>query len=374
MNIAYVITRADAVGGASIHVRDLGRAMLDRGHRVTVLVGGRGPVTDQLENAGIPYRSLRFLERRICPLRDLRATNELVSVLRCLRPDLVSTHTAKAGWVGRAAGAYLSIPAIYTPHGWSIADRISILPGAVFTVAERVAAVWAGAIICVCEQERRLALARRVAAAEKLHVVHNAVLDVPVELRADPAPAPVRICSIARFEPPKDHATLLRALAELRSQPWALDLIGDGPLEAKTRSLAGELGLGGRVRFLGYQADPARILARAQVFVLSSRSEGFPRSVLEAMRAGLPVVASDVGGVGEAVANEVNGLLVPSGDPKVLSAALGRLFADVTLRRRMGAAARGTFETCFRWESMVDSTAAIYATVLDRTAQKRKSS
>jgi glycosyltransferase involved in cell wall biosynthesis len=346
--------------------------MLDHGHQAMVLVGGRGPVTDQLGKAGIPFHSLRFLQRPIHPLRDLRALAEIVSVLGDLRPDLVSTHTAKAGWIGRAACARLAIPVIYTPHGWSIGQRISGPLGAVFTVAERAAARWTDAIICVCEHEKRLALSKRVAPAEKLHVVYNGVRDVASELRARPELDPVRICSIARFESPKDHRTLLQALAALRAEPWELDLVGDGPLEAKTRGMAGELGLAGRIRFLGYLGEPAHALAAAQLFVLSSRSEGFPRSVLEAMRAGLPVVASDVGGVGESVTDGVNGLLVPAESPEALAAALGKLMAEPALRQRMGAAARATFETRFRWESMVENTAAIYATVLDRTAQTRR--
>ncbi|MEK7754681.1 MAG: glycosyltransferase, partial [Acidobacteriota bacterium] len=264
--------------------------------------------------------------------------------------------------------------AIYTPHGWPIGRRISGPLGVVFSIAERVAARWCSAIICVCEEEKRLALGKGIVAADKLHVVYNGVRDVPAGLRANPASSPVRICSIARFESPKDHRTLLKALAALRSQPWTLDLIGAGPLEAKTREFAAELGLAGRVHFLGYQTEPARALASAQLFVLSSRSEGFPRSVLEAMRAGLPVVASDVGGVGEAVKEGVGGLLVPRESPEALSAALGRLIADPALRQRMGAAGRSTFESRFDCESMVEKTAAIYATLLDRTARTRNSS
>jgi glycosyltransferase involved in cell wall biosynthesis len=377
VKIAYVITRADAVGGASIHVRDLARAMIERGHDVTVLVGGHGPVTEQLAAAAVPYVSLRCLERRIHPLRDLRAGAEMVTALRALGPDLVSTHTAKAGWIGRAAAHRLSIPALYTPHGWSIGSRMRLPLGAVFSLAEKVAARWSAAIVCVCEEEKRLALRKGIAGAGKLFVVHNGVGDIAPELRACPAGTPVRICSIARFASPKDHRTLLTALAALRSQPcsqpcsqpWELDLVGDGPLEAEMRRLVSQLDLGGRVRFHGYLADPAPVLAGAQLFALSSRSEAFPRSILEALRAGLPVVASDVGGVGEAVTDGVNGLLVPAGNAGKLAMALGKLLGDVSLRERMGAAARATYERRFRLEYMVDRTAAIYVTLLGRTAK-----
>ena len=129
------------------------------------------------------------------------------------------------------------------------------------------------------------------------------------------------------------------------------------------RALAGALGIAERVHFLGYQQDPARALARAQIFVLSSRSEGFPRSVLEAMRAGLPVVATEVGGVPEAVAHGVNGLLVPRCDPGALAAAIGELIHDGERRRRLGAEGRRVYDSRFRFERLADETAALYSAV-----------
>jgi len=364
VRIAYVITRADAVGGASVHVRDLARGVLERGHQAVVLVGGRGPVTEQLACAGVPFHSLRFLRRPIHPVRDLRALFELSAAIRDWRPDLVSTHTAKAGWVGRAACARLGFPVVYTPHGWSIADRISPVHGGIFCFAERAASRWAAAIICVCEYERQLALRKRVAHPQRLQVVHNGVGDVPAGLRAKPGLRPVRLISVARFEPPKDQPLLLKALAGLRSLEWQLDLVGDGPAQSRVRRLAGALGIAGRVRFLGYQPEPERALAGAQVFVLSSRSEGLPRSVLEALRAGLPVVASDVGGVGEAVVHGANGLLVPRDSPDALAAALAGLIADGSRRQRLGRAARLTYEARFQLQGMIEKTAALYEAVL----------
>ncbi len=372
MKIAYLITRADAVGGASIHVRDLARAMLDRGHEVLVLLGGNGPVSEQMAKSAVPCRNLEFLRRDIHPVRDWRAINEVTRTLRDFRPDLLSTHTAKAGWVGRASCARLGIPAVYTPHGWVIGTRISAVSGVVFTAAERIAARWCRAIVCVCEYEKRLALEKRVAPAERLFVVHNGVRDIPCEQRAEPGRIPVRICSVARFESPKDHATLLRACALLPGRAWQLDLVGDGPLEPGIRRLAATLGIAQNVNFCGYRKDPAEVLRDAQIFALSSRSEAFPRSVLEAMRAELPVVASDVGGVREAVEHGVNGLIVPAGDAPGFSAALTSLIADPALRKRLGAAGRLNFERRFDLEFMVVNTESVYAAVLDKKTPVRR--
>jgi glycosyltransferase involved in cell wall biosynthesis len=372
MRIVYIITRADAVGGASIHVRDLARAMREHGHEATVLVGGRGPVTDQLGASGVAFESLRWLRRQVNPLREVLALAEVVLALRRLKPDLVSTHTAKAGSIGRTACRLLGIPAIYTPHGWPAGERMPKIARAAFGFVEKVMAKWSAAIVCVCEYEKRLALEKGIAEAEKLVVVHNGVRDVSGELRARPEQSPVRICSVARFDDPKDHRTLLEALALLREQPWQLDLVGDGPEEEAMRRLARETGLAERVEFHGYLEDPSGVFSQSQVFVLSSRSEAFPRSILEALRAGLPVVASDVGGVSEAIANGVTGLLVPAGNPPDLASALRRLLESRTLRQTMGAAARAAYEQSYRLEVMTNRTLTVYATVQSRAAKLRR--
>lgn len=371
MKIVYIITRADSVGGASIHVRDMARAMRERGHETVVLLGGRGPVSDQLESAGDAYVPLRWLRRQLNPVRDALALVEVMRVLRRLRPDVVSTHTAKAGFVGRAASRLLGIPVLYTPHGWPAGDRMPPLARAVFAVVERVAARWCGAIVCVCEYEKRLALAMGVAGAAKLEVVHNGVGDKSEAPRAKPGETPVRLCSVARFDAPKDHRTLLEALALLKGEAWTLDLVGDGPQQEMMRSLACELGIGERVRFLGYLMDPSPVLAQAQVFVLATRSEAFPRSILEALRAGLPVVATGVGGVGESVTEGVNGLMVPAGDAPALAAALGRLLAAPELRISMGLQARAAYQQRFRLDLMTDRTMAVYVKLQSRTALSR---
>ncbi len=146
---------------------------------------------------------------------------------------------------------------------------------------------------------------------------------------------------VGRFAPPKNHALLIEAFAQVRSDaPLYLLLVGGGELENAVREQVAALGLQERVRFLGVRADVADILRASDVFVLSSRVEGNPMSVMEAMAAGLPVVSTAVGGVPELVREGVTGLLVPSEDAGALAQAMQALVDDPVRRQAMGAAAR----------------------------------
>jgi glycosyltransferase involved in cell wall biosynthesis len=185
---------------------------------------------------------------------------------------------------------------------------------------------------------------------------------------------PVRFIMVARFQAQKDHPTLLRALAALgahdpapsnRGGPpaWTLELVGDGPDRKKIQNLAAELGIAGRIDFAGQRLDIPERLAEADVFVLISKWEGFPRSILEAMRAGLPVIASDVGGCGESVTEGVTGYLVPKEDVEALRRRLAELLASEETRRRMGLAGRRRFEDNFTFEAMYRKTVGVWEEV-----------
>jgi glycosyltransferase involved in cell wall biosynthesis len=170
-------------------------------------------------------------------------------------------------------------------------------------------------------------------------VIHNAV-DVQGAPVADPGGAEPLLVSVGRLKYPKDFPTLLDAAARLAGRRFTLEVVGDGPERPELESRHAELALDGRVRLGGERGDVPELLARADVVVLSSRSEGLPVSVIEAMAAGLPVVASSVGGLPELVADGETGILVPAGDAVALADALARLLDDPELRRSYGAAAR----------------------------------
>ena len=360
MKIVYLVTRAEPIGGAQVHVRDLASALLSRGHEPIVVTSGSGAYTEGLQAAGIQTIVLGSLSAPINPLRDLRALREIRVLLKQLRPDLVSTHSSKAGILGRVAARSLGIPVIFTAHGWAFTPGVPSREAAIYGCIERLAAPLASKIITVSEFDRQLALARGVASSQAIVTIHNGMPDVGPGLRADPSRSPVRLAMVARFEPQKDHATLLHALAGLPDEPWHLDLIGDGALLPEAKELSRRLGLADRIQFLGQRMDVDERLAEAQVALLITNWEGFPRSILEAMRAGLPVVSSAVGGIAESVRDGETGFTVPRGDVQGLRERLKQLLADPALRTRLGRTGRQRYEQHFRLSHTVERTLAVY--------------
>jgi len=364
VKIAYLVTRADPIGGAQIHVRDLAVAVKAKGHEPTVLLSGTGPFVDDLRARGIPVVVLQHLVNPMRPLRDLRALAEVVRALRDLQPDLMTAHGAKVGILGRIAARYLGIPLVVTVHGWACAPGTPAVQAAVSRGLERSIGSLATKLITVSEFDRRFGIASRLVSEDRVVTVHNGMPDVSPALRASAQTSPPRLVMVARFEPQKDHATLLLALSGLQDHPWELDLVGDGPLRAAMEKLAADHGIGGRVHFLGQRTDVDRLLARSQIYLLASHWEGFPLSILEAMRAALPVVASDVGGVSEAVEDGTTGYVVPRGDVQQMRGRISSLLQSADLRAQFGAAGRARYEQRFTLDHMVARTLEVYRSIL----------
>ena len=244
--------------------------------------------------------------------------------------------SSKAGVLGRLAAAATRVPIrIFTVHGWAF-SAYSGLASRLYRVSDRLMAPLTTVTICVSEQELAAGLEAGTCRAERSVVIHNAV-DVAAAPRSrHDRPVP-RLIAVGRLKAPKDFLTLVRALARLPEGGFEALLVGDGPDRGEIEDEIRELGVEGRVQLAGERSDVPALLADSDVFVLSSRSEGLPVSVLEAMAAELPVVASNVGGLGELVVDGETGLLVPPGDPEALAEALGRLIEDRELRRRLGA-------------------------------------
>jgi len=364
MNICFLITRSDSIGGAQVHVRDLATSLKKSGHLVSVGVGGRGPFVSELEKAGIPCYSLSHLQRAVHPYQDLLAFLEIRSLLKKLRPDIVATHSSKAGWIGRLAGYTQGIPTVFTAHGWAFTVGVPKLSRILYLGAERAVGKLSSKIITVSEYDRFLALRYRVGKPDNVVTIHNGIPDITDEYRACRNNPPPKIIMVARFDKQKDQGSLIKALVDLRQCNWELDLVGDGPLRGIVERECNDLGLSHRVHFHGQHGDVGKLLAESNIFVLASNWEGLPLSVLEAMRAGLPVIATDVGGVREAVVDGQTGYLYPRGDITTLSKHIKRLILDEQLQMNMGNQGRMRYEKNFKLENMVKRTLSVYQVAL----------
>ncbi len=361
MRILYIITRADR-GGAQNHVLGLARIMAGQ-FDVAVAAGEQGYLTEACRNQRISVHILPHLQREPSPLADFRALREIYQLIRQFRPDLVHAHTSKAGFLGRLAAHWLGVPCVYTVHSWLFGTAaLSRFWGIMGAPCERLASKWCQRVITVSDEGARVARSFGIGPVSKLVTIHNGILDCSEHANLNSDRPPI-ITMVARFCPPKDHALLLRAFATVPPGP-RLRLVGDGPLRASCEKLAHDLGIYHRVDFLGDRDDVPSLLAGSDVFVLASNFEMLPISILEAMRAGLPVLASAVGGVAEAVVHGETGLLVPIGSVAALAQALTRLSRDRDLRLQLGQAGRQRFSSLFQYSRQVERTRSVYLDVL----------
>ncbi|WP_041676453.1 glycosyltransferase [Ramlibacter tataouinensis] len=357
-----VITKGET-GGAQTHVLALCQALAGRAD-INVVIGGTSadsPLARALRQAGVPTRTLPALRNSLSPWAVARATRDLLRLLRERPPDLLHAHSAVAGVVARLAGWIARVPVVYTVHGFGFKPQAPALQRRMAFLAEWTLAPLTRRMVCVSHHERALA-ARLPLPAQRVSVIPNAVVDTPH--RASPAREPARIVMVARFAAPKRPDLLLRAAALLRDQQRheaLLTLIGDGPELVKCQALAREFGLAA-ARFPGDVSDVPERLAQHEVFVLLSDHEGLPISVLEAMRSGLAIVASDLPGIRELVRTGQEALLVPN-DPAAVAQALARLAASPELRSRLGQGARRRYETLFTPGTMVDAVLNLYGQI-----------
>lgn len=362
MKILYLITKSER-GGAQAHVLTLMR--LQRAGTPVLAVGDEGFLAEEARRAGIRVYVIASLTQPIHPGRDLRACRELLELVRSVRPDLIHAHTAKAGMIGRIAGFLTRTPTIYTVHAWSFDAMRTPASKALCVWIERALSMLNQTVIEVSQANFALATSKSVTRPKRHLLIRNGISDHSERAAFQETEGPVRIVMVARFARPKDHCILLEALAPLAGK-WECSFVGSGPERAKVEARANSLGLSERVRFLGDRDDVAELLAQSHLFVLCSGYEGLPISILEAMRAGLPVIASHVGGCAELVSDQITGRLARSGDVEHLRECLAGLLADRRLLQAFGQAGRRRFEGEFRVDRMVRQTEAAYAELVPR--------
>jgi glycosyltransferase involved in cell wall biosynthesis len=375
--IKTMLVAQPTIGGAAVQVWQLATSLDKSRYAVTVVSPDDGWLRKKALGAGVSHRSLA-LTRELRPLQDLRAFLALWSVVRREKPHLIHAHSSKAGFLARVVGFLCRVPAVlYTPHGFAFNQATGVQRW-LYLWLERLSAPFADRIICVSQSERQIALRDRVAPPEKLVVIRNGV-DVPVDPNAGRGVLrailgvgeEVRIVAmVSRLRRPKQPEDLVQAAAVLsrRELPGSFRcvIVGSGPLERRVRELTRDLGLEGEVVLLGERSDVPVLMADVDAFVLATASEGMPYTILEAMAAGKPVVASRVPGVTDLVLEGDTGYFYTPGDPCDLADRLTPLLHDEDLRRRLGERGRRRVEDDFPSRRMVGEIQDLYRRVLSQ--------
>jgi len=356
VRVARVIARLN-IGGPAQHAILLA-AGLDRTRFSTTLVTGvvgrgEGDFSGMAHARGVDPVVIPELGRAIHPARDLMALIKLVRLFRALRPDIVHTHTAKAGTLGRLAARFARVPVkIHTFHGHVLEGYFPRPVTRAFLEIERRLARTTDRLVTVSPRLKAQLLAMGIGRPEQVEVVPLG-LDLERFRRALPASPTLRpslglaegaplLGIVGRLVPIKDHATLFRALARLHAEGRIahLAVVGDGEERVRLEGLARSLGLGLQIHFLGWRVDLETILGELDVVICASRNEGTPVALIEAMATGTPVLSTEVGGVADLVTHGLTGWLVSPGDPDAMARGIRHLLDDGPLRGRLAAAGR----------------------------------
>jgi glycosyltransferase involved in cell wall biosynthesis len=364
-SVLQVVTRLN-IGGPARHIL----ALAANSRMPMTVVAGRPPAPEgELSDPRVEVTHVPLV-RPLSAIQDPRAYRAIRRILLERRPDVLHTHMAKAGAIGRSAAASLRgrPRMVHTFHGHVLAGYFNARAERVFLEVERRLARRTDLLVAVSDEIRDELLERGVGRPEQWRVIPLG-FDLRPFLAAKPArvvrgplgladDAPL-VGMVGRLTSIKDHQTALLAIRDVPD--CHLVVVGDGELRGSLERLSADLGLGDRVHFVGWRTDVAAVYADLDVALLTSLNEGTPVSLIEAAAAGVPSVATHVGGVPFVVDDGRTGLLVPPRDPEAVAAGLRRLLSDRGDRKQLGEAARSRVGERFSLGASLDAHRSIYA-------------
>ncbi len=390
IKVLRVIARLN-VGGPTLHVAYLTKGLATLGYETTLATGRIGENEGSMDyvasEVGVQPLYIGSLQRNLSLFADIAALLRLVGLIRSQRPDVLHTHTAKAGALGRAA-ALLSGHArpgvvVHTYHGHVLTGYFSPLMSRVFLGVERFLARGTDALVAVSPEVRDDLVELGVAPASKFVIVRLGLdLDQRIaapenarELLRDELsvePDQLLVTWLGRMTEIKRVDDLLRAFADLRGRgvDAVLALVGDGPNREGLEQLAERLGIRDAVRFTGFRRDVGSIYRASDVVALSSANEGTPVSLIEALAAGCAVVTTDVGGAVDVLDGGRVGFLVPAGDTKAFADRLEDLGRQSELRHEFGAAGREHVLSRYSVDRLVRDVDRLYRGLLGPKASR----
>lgn len=370
--ILFLITKSD-FGGAQRYVFDLATNLPKEKYSVVVATGGTGALINKLKAAEVTTITLPSLQRDISLLKELRSLREIAQLIKSEKPEVLHINSSKAGILGAVIGRCLSVPKIvFTAHGWAFNENRNLLSRLLFKTLHFLTVILAHQTIAVSYTLKEQL--NWPGAQKKMTVVYNGRLQPTLQskersrmvlaehnAKLQPYLNDLWSITIAELHPIKQHDVAISAIKKLVKEGFTIRhlIIGSGELQEKLAKTINDLGLQEHVFLLGHVDEAAQYLKAADIFVLPSRSEALAYVVIEACQAGVPVVASRVGGIPEIISHEEEGFLVDSGNEKTLTTAIKTLAQDSALRHTMSekASKKGLK---FSLSRMVGGTIAVY--------------
>ncbi len=386
--LLFVITQG-VVGGAQKYVFDLAKHFKSS-HEVVVVMGGSNGeyLFGALKRENIKTIHIKNLKRNVSFLGDLKTFFELIEIFKKEKPDLIHLNSSKVGLIGSLAAFFhklitnnYKLKTVFTAHGWIFKEDLPRWTWWVAVLVARLAAKFQDRIICVSRDDFNQALKNKIAPPRKLYVIHNAIVDTQFLFRKN-AREEIRkmigrelpdnvflIANLGRLYTNKGLNYLIEAVKELKTkfpapsfklQDLALVIFGDGPERETLKLQITNYKLQNSVFLVGDVADVAKYLPAFDALVLSSVKEGFPYAILEAGLAGVSVVATNIGGVGEAISNGETGILVEPKNSKALADAILKLEGNRELAKKLSSQLKKSVSKNFDFETMIQKTEWVY--------------
>ncbi len=363
MKILYLITKSE-IGGAQTHVLSLLKYMKEKGHTVGLMSFSGGWLETELKNIGVKFYSNKYFSNSFNPLNVLRGILVVKDAVEDFNPDIVHCHSSGAGFVGRMAIGN-KIPTIFTAHSWAFTEGSPFFRKVIAIIAEKFVSRYTTKIICVSEFDKNLAIKYNIAPEEKLNTIYNGVSEINfIEEKRESSV--INFLSVGRFAYPKRFDLLIESVGILPKDilnKIRLNIVGFGPGKDNLLQLISKYNLEKSVYLLDKQSPGqlSKTVYASDVFVLLSNHEGFPMTILEAMSAGLPVIASNVGGIPEEIDLSC-GILVKN-NKKEISTAILKLVENAELRKSMAEKSIEKIKNNFSFEKFLRETENVYKEV-----------
>lgn len=373
-NLLFVITKLE-LGGAQKQLLSLVELLDKKRFGIFLFTCRKGYLLEEAKAIkGVTVKESLFLERPINPINDFLALIEIFCFIKKNNITIIHTHSSKAGLLGRLAGKFAGVDfMLHTVHGWSFNNYQSSLSRMFFVWMERIAARFSHKLIVVSDYDRKKGLENSIGEEDKYSLIRYGIdfsqfrskrKDIKKTLGID-ASDPV-VGTVSCLKPQKSPLDFIKLvfLVTQKMPDVRFVIAGDGILRKESERLINSFGLQDKLFLLGWRRDIPDILGSLDAFVLTSKWEGLPISVLEAMAAEKPVIATNTGGIAEIVEDGKNGFLVECVNMKDMSEKLIALLKDVNLRKTIGRNALGSLGPCFTLAEMVKSTQSLYENLL----------